>query len=160
VTVDSFDPRCIDYSDGSITVTIEGGTQEYLVDLQKSNGDGLSISSQSQSPPWTYAYENLEADTYNLTVTDAFNQTEIINGIQLIENSLDLTYESTGFSMFFLLGGSIDGVQYELINQNGDVKATPEGDGPSTFLIHTETPPVNPQGWRVRSEHGCSSNSL
>jgi len=154
-----FDPRCFDYSDGSILVTIEGGTQEYLVNMTKSNGSSVGVSSQSQSPPWTYLYDSLRADTYSLIVTDVFNQS-YSNNIQLIENQLGLTFEISGFDLIILLTGSIDGVQYELINQNGDIQATPVGQGPNTQQIHEVILGVDIQGWRVRSEHGCQSNSL
>jgi gliding motility-associated-like protein len=71
------DPRCFSSTDGSITINITNGEPAYTI-RWVSNGNQQTVINNAGSRGGTYTITGLSAGIYNVTVTDAANQTQVI----------------------------------------------------------------------------------
>ncbi len=102
VTIETTFP-CISDNNGTITVTVTGGTPNYEVTV---NGDAR----EGQPPNTPIPFEDLRADDYVVSVTDSSSEpVTIIREVQLPESDLKATAIATPFNCVPIPNGNDNG---------------------------------------------------
>jgi hypothetical protein len=135
---------CFGQSNGSITLSGSGGTSPYTFLWN----DGSPLQNRS----------NLSAGTYAVTITDANNCTQILNGLTINQPASGLSLSHTQVNVLCNGGatGSID-----LTVSGGTPNYTYSWTGPGGYTANTEDINNRPAGLyavTVTDANGCTSN--
>jgi len=113
------DITCYQSGDGSIDITVGGGTTPYQYNWTTSDGSGVVATDEDQT--------NIGAGTYDVTVTDAHNCTITISAtiieppaLTISQTHIDLTcYQSGDGSIDITVGGGTTPYQYNWETSDG-----------------------------------------
>jgi hypothetical protein len=141
--------RCYEGSDGVISFTIQGGTPSYIITLSGTLTNGGTYISTSNNNT------NLEAGTYNLSISDGYNQAYTHPQIVITEPIANLSLTKEVGSPFYLTN-TVSGTYYNLLLNNVIINTVLATGG--TTDLNNVTPASG--DYVANNNFNCQSNGI